>query len=151
MTGRVLGPGRYGLGDLSIGDQIETGALKVTTALIDNFAGMTGDRFEIHMSTEAARRHGFADRVAHGLLVLSLVDGLKNQAEAQFDAVASLGWDWRFSAPVLEGDTIGVQITVAGLRPTSDGKRGIATLEFNVTNQRGEVVQTGENRLMIYA
>ena len=118
--------------------------------MIDAFADMTGDRFEIHMTTAAARRRGFEDRVAHGLLVLSLVDGLKNQAAAQFDAVASLGWDWRFSAPVLARDTIAVTIHVKALRPTSDGKRGIATLEFTVTNQRDETVQTGENRLMIH-
>ena len=150
MSGRVLKPGRYGLNDLQPGDVIETGQRQVTAEVIDAFADMTGDRFEIHMSAEAARRHGFSDRVAHGLLVLSLVDGLKNQATAQFNAVASLGWDWRFAAPVLAGDTIGVTITVRSLRPTSDGKRGIATLGFDVTNQRGETVQSGENRLMIY-
>lgn len=151
MTGRNLGSGRYGLNRLTEGDRIVTGRRKVFAALIDDFAELTGDHFEIHMSKEAALRHGFDDRVAHGLLVLSVVDGLKNQAEAQFDSVASLGWDWQFSAPVLAGDTIGVAITVKNLRATSDGKRGIVTLEFDVTNQRGETVQKGENRLMIYA
>lgn len=150
MSGHALGPGRYGLKALKSGDIIDAGQRRVTADLIDAFADLTGDRFEIHMDAEAARRHGFSDRVAHGLLVLSVVDGLKNQAAAQFDAVASLGWDWHFAAPVLAGDTISVAITVKDLRPTSDGKRGIATLEFKVTNQRGETVQTGENRLMIY-
>ena len=151
MSGRRLGPGRYGLQDLRPGDTIDAGHRQVTASLIDAFADLTGDRFEIHMTAEAARRHGFSDRVAHGLLVLSLVDGLKNQAPAQFDAIASLGWEWRFAAPVLAGDTIEVSIRVEALRQTSDGKRGIATLAFDVTNQRGETVQTGENRLMIYA
>lgn len=151
MTGRALGPGRYRLRQLRPGDRIDAGQRQVTAGLIDAFAEMSGDRFEIHVSAEAARRHGFDDRVAHGLLVLSLVDGLKNGAPAQFDAIASLGWDWRFAAPVLADDTIAVAITVTALRPTSDGKRGITTLTFEVTNQRGETVQTGENRLMIYA
>ncbi|WP_363262176.1 MaoC/PaaZ C-terminal domain-containing protein [Mesorhizobium sp.] len=48
--------------------------------------GKTRDRFEIHMSDEAALRHGFPASVAHGLLVLSLVDGLKNNAVARFRA-----------------------------------------------------------------
>ena len=151
MTGRALGPGRYRLRQLRPGDRIDAGQRQVTAGLIDAFAEMSGDRFEIHVSAEAARRHGFDDRVAHGLLVLSLVDGLKNGAPAQFDAIASLGWDWRFAAPVLADDTIAVAITVTALRPTSDGNRGITTLTFEVTNQRGETVQTGENRLMIYA
>lgn len=150
MSGRSLGPGRYGLAGLRPGDTIDAGQKQVTAEMIDAFAEMTGDRFEIHMTAEAARRHGFSDRVAHGLLVLSLVDGLKNQAAAQFDAIASLGWDWHFSLPVLAGDTIRVTIRVKSLRATSDGKRGIATLEFDVSNQRGETVQEGENRLMVF-
>lgn len=150
MSGRALGPGRYGLADLRVGDSIKTGHRPVTATVIDAFAEMTGDRFEIHMDKAAAQRHGFPDRVAHGLLVLSLVDGLKNNAPAQFAAIASLGWDWGFAAPVFAEDVIGVTITVAALRATSDGKRGIATLDFDVRNQRGETVQRGTNRLMVY-
>lgn len=149
MSGRILGPGRHGLADLSRGDVIETGRCRVTAALIEQFAALSGDRFAIHMDADAARRLGFADRVAHGLLVLSLVDGLKNQTPAQFAAIASLGWDWHFAAPVLAGDEIGARITVTDLRPTSDGRRGIATLGLEVTNQRGDCVQRGVNRLMI--
>lgn len=150
MTGRLLPAGRYGLEALAPGDRVETAARLVDAALIDAFAAMSGDHFEIHVSEEAARRHGFAGRVAHGLLVLSVVDGLKNQAPAQFDAIASLGWDWSFAAPVIAGDTIRAEITVTGLRPTSDGRRGIASLAFDVRNQRGETVQRGVNRLMVY-
>lgn len=151
MSGRVLEPGRYRLADLMIGDVITTATRNVTVAMIDNFAAMTNDRFEIHMSPEAARKHGFADRVAHGLLVLSLIDGLKNQTPAQFAAIASLGWEWNFSAPVLAGDQISATIMVTDLRRLSDDQRGIVTLEFNVRNQRNETVQQGINRLMVYA
>ncbi len=151
MNGRTLEPGHYRLSELRIGDVIETASLEVTVAMIDDFAALTKDRFEIHMCTEAAQKHGFADRVAHGLLVLSLVDGLKNQAPAQFSAIASLGWAWDFSAPVLAGDQIAARISVRELRKTSDGKRGIVTLDFNVRNQRNETVQHGINRLMVYA
>lgn len=150
MTGRILGPGRYGLADLRVGDIVETGRRVVSVATIDAFADMTGDRFEIHMDKAAARKHGFPHRVAHGLLVLSLVDGLKNQTPAQFAAIASLGWDWGFAAPVFAEDQIGATVTVKALHATSDGKRGIATLELDVRNQHGETVQRGVNRLMIY-
>ena len=150
-SGEPLAPGRYGLARLKIGDRIETGACRVTTQMIDAFADLTGDRFAIHMDSEAARAMGFRDRVAHGLLVLSLVDGLKNQTPAQFDAVASLGWDWTFSAPVFAGDTLCAVITIEALRPTSNPARGIANLAFDVTNQLGETVQQGRNTLMIKA
>lgn len=147
---RTLPSGRYGFDDLSPGDRIETGTVTVTAAMIDDFAKLTGDRFEIHMTDEGAARHGFPARVAHGLLVLSLVDGLKNQTPAQVHALASLGWDWSFLRPVFAGDTIRATITVKDKRSTLKPDRGILTLEFDVLNQRDEVVQRGTNQLMAY-
>ena len=102
--GRKLADGFFDFDAVQIGDWYRTSSLTVTADHIDRFANLTGDRFEIHMSDERARAHGFRGRVAHGLLVLSLVDGLKNQAETRLDAVASLGWDWSFQNPVLIGD-----------------------------------------------
>ncbi|UVK43896.1 MaoC family dehydratase N-terminal domain-containing protein [Mesorhizobium sp. AR07] len=148
-AGRLTAQG-LSYGDIAVGDWFETDAVAVTERTIDAFAELTGDRFEIHMSTAGAKRHGFQARVAHGLLVLSLVDGLKNQAQAGFRAIASLGWDWSFVTPVLAGDEIRARIVVANKRETRNARRGILTLDFVVTNQRGETVQSGENKLMVY-
>lgn len=147
---KMLPAGRYSYSDLSLGDVVQTAQILITAELIDSFAEMTGDKFEIHMSDDAAKQHGFPGRVAHGLLVLSLVDGLKNQTDAQFDAIASLGWDWKFLRPVFTGDQIAASITVSEMRETRKQDRGILTLEFDVTNQHGETVQFGVNRLMVY-
>ncbi|RRH93312.1 hypothetical protein EH240_29920 [Mesorhizobium tamadayense] len=147
--GRLIAQG-LSYGDIAVGDWYETGAVAVTEQMIESFAELTGDRFEIHMSVAGAQRHGFQARVAHGLLVLSLVDGLKNQAQAGFRAIASLGWDWTFAAPVVAGDEIRARIVVAGKRETRNAARGILALRFVVTNQRGETVQSGDNKLMVY-
>ena len=112
MTGAVLAAGVYGFDALAVGDRVQTGEGEVTAEAISAFADLTGDRFAIHMDDAAAKALGFPARVAHGLLVLSLVDGLKNQAQAQFRAVASLGWDWTFAQPVFIGDVISAEITV---------------------------------------
>lgn len=149
MTAR-LAPGRYGFDEVAVGNSIDAGSVRVTAAQIDAFAELTGDRFEIHMSDAAAARHGFQARVAHGLLVLSLIDGLKNQAPAQFRAQASLGWDWSFRGPVLAEDRLSVVITVAEKREITARDRGILRLAFEVKNQQGTIVQQGENLLMVY-
>lgn len=149
-AGRRLTTSGLSYEDVAVGDWLETPARTVGVEMIDAFADLTGDRFEIHMDDAAARRHGFSARVAHGLLVLSLVDGLKNQAEAQFRAIASLGWNFRFSRPVLADDTIRARVVIAAKRITSNPGRGILTLAFTVTNQDGETVQSGENGLMVY-
>lgn len=145
---RLLTPGLYGYDDLRRGDRVETGAVTVTTEIIDQFAALTGDRFAIHMSDAGAQAYGFPARVAHGLLVLSLIDGLKNQAPAQFDAVASLGWEWSFRKPVLAGDVLSARLTLTSKRPTRTAGRGI--LRLAVTVLRGEdVVQEGRNLLLV--
>lgn len=146
---RILTAGTYTYGDLAIGDVIETGKALITNEMIDAFADLSGDRFEIHMDKAAARRLGFENRVAHGLLVLSVIDGLKNNAEAKLKAVASLGWDWRFEKPVLAGDEISVSIEVVDKRTTKKPDRGIVSLEFSVLNQDSVRVQTGRNQLMM--
>lgn len=149
-TKHPLTKGLYGYLDITIDDWYTTPALLITAEIIDTFADLTGDRFEIHMDERAAARHGFSGRVAHGLLVLSLVDGLKNQADVQFKAQASLGWNWRFSAPVIMGDTIRSSVRVLDISAPKSKERAIITLDFSVTNQRDEVVQEGQNQLMVY-
>jgi len=145
---RHLPPGEYWFEDLAPGDHYETGRIVVTEAHIVGFAGLSGDLFDVHMDDEFAREQGFAGRIAHGLLGLALADGLKNRSSVRIMAVASLGWTWNFRGPILVGDRIGVAVTVKAKRLTAKGDRGITTLGFVVTNQRGEVVQEGETALL---
>ncbi|MEO1089573.1 MAG: MaoC/PaaZ C-terminal domain-containing protein [Pseudomonadota bacterium] len=147
-AGRPLAPGLYHHDDLRVGDHFATDGIKVTEAHVVGFAGLGGDFFSLHMDDDAARGLGFPARVVHGLLVLSLVDALKNRAEVRIAAVASLHWDWAFQEPVFIGDRIAARLTVAASRTTGNPERGIVELAFEVTNQLGEVVQAGTNRLM---
>lgn len=149
MTGRILPAGLYGHTALEIGDRFHTGRILVETAAIDRFADLTGDRFALHMEDDAARALGFPRRVAHGLLVLSLIDGLKNQSPAALRAVASLGWDIRFSAPVMAGDHLQATFTVADKRPARANGRGIVVLSVEACNQAGQIVQQGSTTLMM--
>ena len=145
-----LDPGCYGADDVSVGDWIDCGAVTVSAEHILRFAELTGDRFEIHLSDTAAQKHGFNRQVAHGLLVLSLIDGLKNQAPAQFKARASKGWDWTFKAPVLAGDMIYVRLQITNIHLARAQDQATLDLQFDITNQNGDVVQTGTNRLLTY-
>lgn len=147
-TGRQLPPGEYWFEDLSEGDNFETGRLVVTEAHIVAFAGLSGDFFDVHMDDDFAREQGFPARIAHGLLGLALTDGLKNRTSVRLMAVASLGWNWRFRAPIIAGDRIGARIRTAGKRLSSKGQ-GIVTLALDVTKQDGTTVQDGETILVL--
>lgn len=146
----LLPPGVHDFDAVQPGDRIETASVTVSAARIAAFAALSGDRFEIHLSDAGARKHGFPRQVAHGLLVLSLVDGLKNQCPARFRAFASLGWDWSFRKPVFAGDTIRAVMEVESKRATGNPERGVLTIGFQVFNQHGILVEKGRNLLMAY-
>jgi len=135
--------------DADVGLSFQTGAMLVTDAHIVQFAGLSGDFFDLHMDDEFARSLDFKGRVAHGLLGLILVDGLKNRAEKRFAAVASLSWQWNFRQPLYPGDRITGHLTVADKRLTKRGDRGILTLKVEVRNGSGELLQEGTNLLMV--
>lgn len=139
----------HGIHDVKVGDQIDVGSVKVTADHIDRFADLTGDRYALHMDDDVAAKLGFRKRVAHGLLVLSLVDGLKNNAPATLDGLVSMGWNWSFDAPVLVGDTIHARLTIVAKRKTTSGRPGILRPRFDVTNQAGKLVQSGLNELLL--
>lgn len=137
------------LADIRAGQEYRTPGLVITEAHIVGFAGLSGDFFDVHMDDEFARAAGFRARVAHGLLCLSVVDGLKNRSTTQFDAIASLEWTYRFKKPIYVGDRIEARIRVLDCRQTARPDRGVVRLQFEVLNQNSEVVQDGVNTLMV--
>jgi len=138
------------LADLHVGLTFDTNGIVVTETHIVNFAGISGDFYDLHMDDVYAREQGFSGRVAHGLLGLALVDGLKNRAEVRIAAIATLEWQYTFLAAVYVGDRIFARITVLDTRATKNPQRGIVRLDFQVLNQHGKVVQRGINTLMVH-
>ena len=67
----------------------------------------------------------------------------------EFAGIASLGWTWDFKGPIFLGDTIHVRCSLRDKRKTKKVGRGIFYLALQVVNQRGEVLQEGEHRLMV--
>ncbi|WP_434034894.1 MaoC family dehydratase [Cupriavidus sp. a3] len=137
------------LSDIKPGLRYVSPGIVVTESHIVNFAGLSGDFFDVHMDDAFARSVGFKARVAHGLLCLSLVDGLKNRSTLQFDAIASLEWTYRFRKPVYVGDRIEAHMRVLEARPTSNPSTGVVRLQLQVINQHGDIVQDGVNALMV--
>ena len=135
--------------DAEIGLSFETGGVLVTDAHIVQFAGLSGDCFDLHMDDEFAQSLGFKGRVAHGLLGLILADGLKNRAEKRFAAVASLSWQWNFRQPLYPGDRISARLTLEEKRMTKRADRGIIALRIEVRNGAGDILQEGTNLLML--
>ena len=146
---RLLPPGQHTYATLQPGDYFDTDTAQITAAMILAFADLTGDGFEVHLSDAGAQRHGFQGQIAHGLLVLSLVEGLKSRAKVQLNSFAALGWEWSFNAPVLAGDTIRCRVTLMSKRKAGP-QSGMLKLQVVVTNQHDQTVQQGLTRLMVH-
>lgn len=147
--GRALAAGEYWYEDLMPGDHYATAGVTVTEAHVVGFAGLVGDLFDVHMDEEFARAQGFPGRIAHGLLGLSMADGLKTRCPVRLMGVATLGWSWSFRAPILIGDRIHARLAVHDMRLTKRGDRGIVKLEMQIMNQNARVVQEGTSDLMV--
>ncbi len=136
--------------ELAVGECHTTPGITVTEWHVMNFAAVSMDYFEAHTNEEYARQTEFRGRIAHGLLGLAIADGLKHRSSFQVDAIASLHWSWDFVGPIRIGDTIRAQLKVVEKRASrSKPDRGVATVAFEVVNQRDEVVQRGLNKMMV--
>jgi acyl dehydratase len=132
--------------DVQVGLTFQSPRRTITEADLVNFAGVSGDYNRLHTDEAFARATIFGRRVAHGTLVLSISQGLRQRTgvfEGTLMALLEIR-RWRFLKPVFIGDTVGVETEVAGLRETSRADRGIVVQRVRVVNQRGEVVQEGE-------
>ena len=141
-------PGKY-FDELNVGDERLTPRVTVTEGHILAYAGVSGDFSPLHMDEEYARSTHYGQRVAHGLMGLSLTDGLKVQSAFFQDGIA-LGWTWRFKQPIRIGDTLQLSFRIIDKRVSkSRPELGIVNIAMQLLNQRGEVVQEGEHQLMV--
>jgi len=134
-------------------DSISTSRSRtVTEADIVNFAGLSGDFIELHVSETYAAKGPFGKRIAHGALVFSISTGLTVQTIKIDDTViAFYGMDkLRFTRPVFIGDTIHVVKKVIA-KEQKGADRGVVTFETTVLNQNGETVIVYTDKLLVKA
>ena len=141
------------LEDFKVGEKAVSPGRTVTEADIVMFAGLSGDWNELHTNAEFMKETIFGQRIAHGLLTLSIASGLelRTRGRPPIEILAFLGMDKvRFTAPVFIGDTIRVEVEVIEARP-SKSRLGAGILRFKntVKNQRDEDVATWETALMV--
>jgi acyl dehydratase len=140
MTGGVF------FEDLDVGLELISPARTVTETDIVNYAGVSGDFNIIHTDAEFAKMTPFGQRIAHGLLGLSIASGLAARSPdvEKHRFVAFLGMTWDFRKPVMIGDTIRVVQKVASKKVTKKPGLGVIVFSASLLNQRDELCQEGE-------
>lgn len=131
--------------EFEIGKTVVTSGRTVTETDVVNFAALSGDYNQIHTDVEFTQSTPFGQRIAHGLLVLSIASGLIAQSGLiEGTVIAFRELSWKFTKPVFFGDTVHVTAEVTGLKPLPRLGGGVVILQVSVINQREEVTARGE-------
>jgi len=136
--------------EFNIGDTVASAGRTITEADIVGFAALSGDWNAIHTDAEYAKSQLFGERIAHGLLGLSIASGLATQLGfIENTVIAFRGINWTFSGPIRIGDTIHMSARIAEKKPMQRLGGGLVTLNVEVLNQRGETTQKGTWSMII--
>jgi acyl dehydratase len=135
----------------TVGATYRTAARTVSETDIVTFVNLCGFIEPLFMDMEyVARESIYKRRAAPGALTFALAEGLIIQTGLiHGTGMAYLGGEIRVVAPVLEGDTIRVEVEIADKRETKKPDRGIVTYRHRVLNQRDEVVIDAKIQRMI--
>ena len=124
--------------DVQVG-QTASFAKTISESDVYNFAGLVGDFNSAHLNQVEAEKGIFGGRVAHGMLVGSLIStvlGMKLPGSGTIYLEQNL----KFRRSVYFGDTATATVTVAEV---IDEAKGIYRMDTDVTNQNGDVVTEG--------
>lgn len=131
--------------DFTVGQKGLSAGRTITDHDIAAFAGLSGDFNQIHTDEVFAKTTPFGQRIAHGLLGLSIASGLAVQTGvlgANVIAFRDVG-EWKFIKPVFIGDTIKVEMEVIETKHLPRLKAGSLTLSATVLNQNSETCMKG--------
>jgi acyl dehydratase len=135
--------------DLNVGDEFQSPGRTVTEVDLVIFAGLTGDYNVLHTDAEHMKSSVFGERIAHGLLGLSIQAGLLTRGMPDVSGERFVALKWKFRGPIKIGDTLEVRARIAAKRDGEAPGWGVVTMQRQILNQRGEVVQEGETEHVV--
>jgi acyl dehydratase len=137
-------------------DQFDLGACytsqgrTVTESDVVTFAGLSGDYNPLHTSAEFARQTPFGERIAHGMLTVSMATGMANWTGIfEGTTLALMEQVIRYKGAVKFGDTVHLELQVVEKKESSKPDRGVVRFAARVCNQRNELIIDGEWTLLM--
>ena len=124
--------------DVETGQQA-TRTLTVTSKMVEEYAGITGDYNPLHFDEEFVSATRFGRLVAQGGIATGLLHALVAMDLPGAGSVFTKQ-EWSFPNPVYIGDTITATGTITAAYP----RRSMAKMEFKVENQEGVEVLRAE-------
>jgi len=139
--------------EYELGAVYETGRRTVTDYDISAFVGLCGFGGPIWMDLDyVGQDKYYSGRLAPGLLVLSLAEGMIIGSGIMEDrGLALMELTPKFQQPVLAGETVFVRSEVTGLHLTSRGDRGVITTQNTIHTTNGKQVVSYQAARMVKA
>jgi len=122
--------------ELNVGERWESRGRTITETDLVLFAAFTGDWYPLHTDKEWAARTPFKQRIAHGMLVLSVATGLFDMVPGPIAAFYGME-RVRFVRPTFIGDTLYVEVEVTG-KEEKDAQRGLVAFRIEVKSKTQE-------------
>ena len=135
----------------TVGATYQTRGRTVSETDIVTFVNLCGFIEPLFIDMEyVARESIYKRRAAPGAFTFALAEGLIIQTGLiHGTGMAYLGSEVKVVAPVLEGDTLHVEVEIVDKRETKKPDRGIVTYRHRVLNQRDEMVLEARVQRMI--
>jgi acyl dehydratase len=142
-------PERRHFEDLAVGERFYIPSRTMTEAHFAAFQTLSADNHPIHYDLEYCRERGHPGLLAHGFQILCFTAaGASNFAHAIGDSlIAFTEQSTKFLKPVYPGDTLYPLLEITALTPQRS--TGVVTLAATVRNQRGELVLSGEQKILL--
>jgi len=136
--------------DFALGERFPIPSRTVTEAHFSAFQAISADNHPIHYDVEHCRERGHRGPLAHGFQILSFTAaGASGFAHQIGDSlIAFVEQSSKFLKPVYAGDTLYPMLEIAALMPQRS--TGVVTLKATVHNQNGELVLTGEQKILLH-
>jgi len=137
--------------EFSVGQSVKTAGRTIGEDAIFSFAGLSGDYNQIHTDAVFASKTQFGQRVAHGLLGMSIAVGLIMQTgllEGTVLAFREIN-EWKFVKPFFIGDTIHALLSISEIKGLPRIGAGALIASVEVLNQKDEVCQRGKLNLLV--
>jgi acyl dehydratase len=151
MSGKeLLISGKY-FDEFEVGMNFVSPGRTVTESDIVNFAGLSGDYTQIHTDVEFSKSTPVGQRVAHGLLGLSIASGLAVRTgvlEGTVIAFREIS-EWKFIKPIFIGDTVRVSLSVLETKELRRIGGGAVNIELRLLNQNDDTVMKGIWKVLV--
>jgi len=143
-------PGLY-FEEFFVGQKVTTAGRTIGEGDVFGFAGLTGDFNQIHTDAAFASKTQFGQRIAHGLLGLSIATGLIMRTGFLEGTVLAFReiQEWKFVKPFFIGDTISAELSVTETKALPRIGGGSITAVVTVKNQNDEACQRGSLNLLV--